>query len=255
MHISQLREDEKKGKTMFTAIAYGNSDEILSPSDSFIRFNREVVSRRSELPQMWKDFIVSLRRYCAYISKTGNTSPRVIEDLYDFLFYYSNGQRKLYQDYRASRLKDNEDPEYLYKKYREYFPDEDEGFSDLIEEVLKCHYVAALAAHSVARRRECLERKQIHPLVVKTLRYSYDKFWAHPEDGSECFSDSHYGVSRKQECTIPWQEEFPELEDFSDDRIYGSDPPSGGLEVGSTPWMCDMVIIFFVAACHTSLEI
>lgn len=211
---------------LFTDIALGRSDEILAPSDSFIQLNREVVSRRNELPQMWKELVTSFRKYYAYIGNTGRTSPKVIENLYNFLFYYSSGRRKLYPDYMTKRLKDNEDPEYTYKKYHEYFSEDSTvGFSDLMEEVLRNHYVASLMASSVARRRECLEKKQIHPLIVDTLRYSYVKIWVRPEDDSDNESfTTHYDVSRRQEETVSWEEELFEIEDFSNDRIYGDDP-------------------------------
>ena len=238
---------------LFTDIALGRNDEVLSPSDSFIRFNREVVSRRSELPQMWKKFIVSLRRYYAYVGNTGRTSPKLVEELYDFLFYYSNGQRKLYQDYMTSRLRDNDDPEYLYKKYHEYFSEDPTvDFPNLMEEVLRNHYVAALAASSVVGHRERLEKRQIHPFIVRTLKYSYVDFWVKPGHRSEYFFGPHYSVSRRQEEVIPLQSELFELDDFSNDRAGGMTPTQ---RTGADPWMCDECDSFFVAACHTSLEI
>lgn len=210
---------------LFIDIALGRNDEILYPSDSFIRFNREVVSHRTELPQMWKDLLTSFRKYYAYIGNTGRTSPKLVEELYDFLFYYSNGRRKLYQDYTASRLRDNKDPEYLCKKYHEYFSeDQTVDFPDLMEEVLRNHYVAALAASSVVGHRERLEKRQIHPFIVRTLKYSYVDFWVKPGNRSEYSFDPHYSVSRRQEETVSWEEEFFEMEDFSNDRVYGDDP-------------------------------
>ena len=175
---------------------------------------------------MWKELVSSFRKYYAYIGNTGRTSPKLVEELYDFLFYYSSGRRKLYPDYMTNRLRDSEDTAYICKKYHEYFSEDPTvDFPDLMEEVLRNHYVAALAASSVARRRECLEKKQIHPLIVNTLRYSYVKIWVRPEDDSDNESfTTHYDVSRRQEETISWQNELFELEDFSNDRIYGVDP-------------------------------
>ena len=222
--MSHTREDEKKDGTMFTDIALGNSDEILYPSKSLSKFNREIVSRRSELPRMWKELIVSFRRYYAYLSETKDDGLKLIEELYVTLFD-SDGRKNLYQDYRTQRLRLNRDPDRLFELYYEYFPNPDEvDLSDVVEEVLRAHFTAALASYWVIRRKEHFSKKQIHPFVVKILRQSYIEFWVQPEDDSECSFDPHYGASRRQEETVPWQDELFELEDFSNDRPYGSDP-------------------------------
>lgn len=209
---------------LFTNIALGNSDEVLYPSKSLSKFNREVISRRSDLPHMWEEFIISFRRYYAYRSDMKTYGLEMINRLYVDIFDNSD-REKLYEDYRTQRLRLNRDPDHLFELYYEFFPNPDEvDLYDVVEDVLRTHYTAALAAHWVIRHREHFGRKQIHPLVVKVLKQSYIEFWVKPELDSECFSGSHYGASRRQGDTIPWEEEFFEMEDFSNDRIYGDDP-------------------------------
>lgn len=207
---------------MFTAIAYGDGYDVIYPSKSLSEFNREIISRRSELPRMWKELIVSFRRYYAYLSETEDDGLKLIEELYATLFD-SDDRKNLYQDYRTQRLRLNRDPDHLFELYYEFFPNPDEvDLSDVVEEVLRAHYTAALASYWVIRHKEHFSKKQIHPLVVKVLKQSYIEFWVRPEGYDDCITD--YNVSRRQENTIPWQSELFELEDFSDDRIYGVDP-------------------------------
>lgn len=228
MHISQPREDEKKDEAMFattfTDLAYGDGYDVLYPSELLSELNREIISRRSELPRMWEELIVSFRRYYAYLSETKTPGLKLIEELYDTLFDSSKG-KKLYEDYRTQRLKANKNPDHLFELYYEYFPNPDEmELSDITEEVLRAHYTASLAAHSIIRHKEHFSKKQIHPLVVKILRQSYIEFWVQPEDDSEHSFTTRYEVSRSQEGTLPWQDELFELEDFSNDRPWGDDP-------------------------------
>ena len=186
---------------LFTDIALGRNDEILSPSDSFAQFNREVVSHRSELPHRWKELIVSFRRYYAYLSETKDDGLKLIEELYATLFE-SDDRKNLYQDYRTQRLRLNRDPDHLFELYYEFFPNPDEvDLSDVVEEVLRAHYTAALASYWVIRHKEHFSKKQIHPLVVKILRQSYIEFWVRPEEDDDCIAD--YNVSRRQENNDP----------------------------------------------------
>lgn len=174
---------------------------------------------------MWKELIVSFRRYYAYLSETEDDGLKLIEELYVTLFD-SDYRKNLYQDHRTKMLRLNRDPNHLFELYYEYFPNPDEvSLSDVVEEVLRAHYTAALSAHWVIRHKEHFSKKQIHPLVVKVLKQSYIEFWVKPELDSECFSDSYYGgASRRQEETLPWQDDLPELDDFSNDRAWGDDP-------------------------------
>ena len=224
MHISRPSEDEKKDKTMFTAIAHSNGYDVIYPSKSLSEFNREVIARRSELPRMWEELKISFRRYYAYLSDTKTHGLELINRLYVDIFDNSD-RGKLYEDRRTQMLRLNRDPDHLFELYYEFFPDPAEvDLSDVVEDVLRAHYTAALAAHRTIRYKEHFSEKQIHPLVVKVLKQSYIEFWVKPEDDSECFSDSHYSASRRQEETLPWQDELPELDDFSNDRAWGDDP-------------------------------
>lgn len=208
--------------TTFTDLAYGDGYDVLYPSESLSKLNREVTSRRSELPRMWGEFIVSFRRYYAYLSGTKDDGLELIDKLYFDLFDNSD-RKKLYEDHRTQKLRLNRDPDRLFKRYREYFPDE-VSLSDVVEDVLRAHYTAALAAHRTVRYKEHFGKEQIHPHVVKVLRQSYIEFWVKPELDSECFSSSRYSASRRQEETLPWQDQLPELDDFSNDRAWGDDP-------------------------------
>lgn len=226
MHISRPSEDEKKDKTMFTTIAHSNGYDVIYPSKSLSEFNREVIARRNELPRMWEELKISFRRYYAYLSDTKTHGLELINRLYVDIFDNSD-RKKLYEDYRTQKLRLNRNPDHLFELYYEFFPDPAEvDLSDVVEDVLRAHYTAALAAHRTIRYKEHFSEKQIHPLVVKVLKQSYIEFWVKPEDDDiEGFSDySHYGASRRQEETLPWQEELPELDDFSNDRAWGDDP-------------------------------
>ena len=210
--------------TTFTDLAYGDGYDVLYPSESLSKLNREVISRLSELPLMWGELIVSFRRYYAYLSETKDDEVELIDKLYFDLFDNSD-RKKLYEDYRTQKLRLNRNPDRLFKRYHEYFPNSAEvSLADVVEDVLRAHYTAALAAYWALRRKEHFNKKQIHPLVVKVLRKSYIEFWVKPGNCSECFSDSRYGASRRQEETLPWQEDLPELDDFSNDRAWGDDP-------------------------------
>ena len=209
---------------MFTDLAYSDGYDVLCPSGRLAEFSRGVVSRRNELPRMWEELVSSLRKYYAYISETGSQSLKLIEELYSNLFDSSKGRRRIYEDYRVKRMKLNEDPEDLFRKYYEYFPNPEEvDLQDLAEEVLRTHYAASLSAHSIIRRKEHLKRGQIHPFVVKTLCQSYIEFWVTPD---RYYQPEDYFIedcrSRKRRPSLPWLRR--ELEDFSDDRPYYSDP-------------------------------
>ena len=210
---------------LFTDIALGRNDEILYPSKSLSEFNREVIARRSELPRMWEELKISFRRYYAYLSDTKTHGLELINRLYVDIFDNSD-RGKLYEDHRTKMLRLNRDPDHLFELYYEFFPDSAEvTLYDVVEDVLRAHYTAALAAHRTIRYKEHFSKKQIHPLVVKVLKQSYIEFWVKPELDSECFSDSYYGgASRRQEETLPWQDDLPELDDFSNDRAWGDDP-------------------------------
>ena len=86
MHISRPSEDEKKDKTMFTAIAHSNGYDVIYPSKSLSEFNREVIARRSELPRMWEELKISFRRYYAYLSDTKTHGLELINRLYVDIF-------------------------------------------------------------------------------------------------------------------------------------------------------------------------
>lgn len=90
-----------------------------------------------------------------------------IDKLYFDLFDNSD-RKKLYEDHRTQKLRLNRDPDRLFKRYREYFPDE-VSLSDVVD-VLRAHYTAALAAHRTVRYKEHFGKEQIHPHVVKVLR-------------------------------------------------------------------------------------